>query len=660
MPNKFLVLLFFLNSYSLLTGQIDTLLHYNYSTELATLGTKDYRQILTRFQLDQPIKLTGIRIHTSAKNGASFNLQVYGHEGGTNSPYTRKNLIPTTKVSKTKTDQETLEIELQEPIILDNDQCYISLDQFTDNFNLQIDTINTNDICRDKDGGIYYPTFLGSTLLGKNFLLPIELLVEYLPPTKPIFTEFTEQAQLAITMPIRSIAWADIDGDNWLDLLAGGQLYKNNKGTFKKISRRLPLAQRWQFGTSFFIDMDNDGDSDIICLGREVSYLFINDGTGNFKKTPLNLPPLQNPRAFSVADINQDQLPDLVVAQLWSKYPTPLPNYLFLNNGQLAFQDITERLYPNHKGDFNFPNTNRRSRGTQFTDYDLDGDVDLFISNYFLEEDEFYQNDGTGFFTKFNAPKELDPKNKNANHGTGVDWYDYDNDGDFDLLLPQLAHANYMELHGHKTTTLFKNNQGTFEPVKNTGIQFEETHSGAAFGDVNNDGLVDLITTAFYNCHYIDFYLQQKNQTFKMATYQAGLNKITSNTDACFVDFNNDGLLDVALGKDGKFSLFKNTQTNNNAWVKINLHSTSANHFGIGAIVKVYTDKNIYTQEVNAGRGQLMQKPATLHFGLSSAKKIKKIEVYWPNGKVQTYKKLKKNIHYLLKEGKKSGQMLSN
>ena len=660
MSNKLLIFTFVLNSYSFLFGQTDTLKHYNYLTELATLTTRDYPQILARFQLDQPIKLTGIRIQTAAKDAASFRIQVYGHEGGTNTPYTKKNLIPTTNATKTKAGKEIVKIKFQEPILLNNDQCYISLDQFTTNFNLPIDTINTADICSDKDGGIYYPTFLGNTLLGKNLLLPIELIVEYLPPTKPIFTEFTAQTKLATNMPIRSIAWADIDGDNWLDLLVGGQLYKNNKGTFEKISRRIPLAQRWQFGASLFIDMDNDGDSDIICLGRKASYLFINDGTGNFKKTPLNLPPLQNPRAFSVADINQDQLPDLVIAQLWSTYPTPLPNYLFLNNGQLAFEDITERLYPNHQGNFNFPNTNRRSRGTQFTDYDLDGDIDLFITNYFLEQDEFYQNDGTGFFTKINAPIEVDPKNKNANHGTGVDWYDYDNDGDFDLLLPQLAHANYMELHGHKTTTLFKNEQGTFVPVKNTGIQFEETHSGAAFGDVNNDGLVDLISTAFYNCHYIDFYLQQKNHTFKMATYQAGLNKITSNTDACFVDFNNDGLLDVALGKDGNLSLFKNTQTNHNAWVKINLNSTSANHFAIGAKVKVYTAKNVYTQEVNAGRGQLMQKPTTLHFGLGTSKKIKKVEVYWPKGKVQTYKKLKTKQFYLLKEGQKRGQILSN
>lgn len=659
MPYKLFIILFLFSYSCFLTGQTDTLYHYNYSAELATLNTKEDPQILARFELDKPCKITGIRVHTSAKIGASVNVQVYGHEGGTNTPYTKKNLTSTTKITKTKSGKETLEILFPNPILLDNDQCYIGLDQFTANFKLQIDTLNTSDICKDKDGGVYYPTFLGNTLSGKNFLMPIELLVEYIPTPPPLFKEFTEQAKLPINMPIRSIAWADIDQDNWLDLLVGGQLYKNNQGIFEKISRRIPLDKRWRFA-SLFIDMDNDGNQDIVCLGREASYLFLNDGTGTFSKTKLNIPPLQNPRAFSVADINQDQFPDLVVAQLWSRYPTPLPNYLFLNNGKLGFQNITKRLYPNHKGNFNFSDTNRRSRGTQFTDYDLDGDVDLFITNYFLEKDEFYQNNGDGHFTKIEAPEELDKRNKNANHGTGVDWYDYDNDGDFDLLLPQLAHANYMELHGHKTTTIFKNENGTFKAAKNTGIQYEETHSGAAFGDVNNDGLVDLLTTAFYNCHYIDFYLQQKNHTFNMYTHQAGLAKISSSSDACFVDFNNDGLLDIAMGKDGQLSLFKNVQTNNNKWLKISLNSISANHFGIGTIVKIYTSKNIYTQEVNAGRGQLMQKPTTLHFGLGGNKKIKKVEVHWPNGKVQQYKKLKTNRSYLLIEGKKRGQELSN
>ena len=117
---------------------------------------------------------------------------------------------------------------------------------------------------------------------------------------------------------------------------------------------------------SAFIDVENDGDQDLLILDTQGSYLLINDGTGQFTKKQLTLPPLIDPSGLSIADINNDSLPDLVITQLWSRYPVPLPNYLFLNNGQLGFKDITKRLYPYHHKDSNFPTgryKNRRSRG---------------------------------------------------------------------------------------------------------------------------------------------------------------------------------------------------------------------------------------------------------------------------------------------------------
>jgi len=637
-----------------LLGQIDTISYYK-SIEGKSLNNQTYKTITTRFTLDKPGHLTGLLVHTNSSEIGTCLVHVYGHEGGTSNPSKKEELIPPVIATKKKIGDEIVKVEFSTPIFLENDQFFITLDKFKGNFGISLDTSFLVTPCTGKDSGIFAPTQLNNR--NENHYTSIDALIKYLPVTPPIFQDITTAVGIDSTIINHSIAWGDIDNDNWLDLLIGGYLYKNEKGQFKNITSQLAITQNGSIKASAFLDVENDGDQDILILNTKGSCLLINNGKGLFEKKSLSLPPLLDPSGLSIADINKDGLPDLVITQLWSHYPQPLPNYLFLNTGQLNFKDITKRLYPYHQKDTNFPvdrYQNRRSRGAQFVDFDLDGDQDLYITNYFLEKDEFYENDGMGNFKSLPAPLS---KNSSArgNHGTGVDWYDYDNDGDMDLLLPQFAHPTNISRWGQKGTQLFENNKGEFTPVDSTGIAYEESHAGASFGDVNNDGLVDLVTTVFYPCRYIDFYLQQSDHTFKMSTAAAGLAKITTGNDACFVDYNNDGLLDLAMGNNNKFRLFKNVQKTNNNWIKLSVRSHSKNHFGIGAIVKVYTDSSVYTQEINAGRGQKMQKPTVLHFGLGRSDKIEKVEVFWDHDKVEIYTDLTINSTYYLLEqqGKK-------
>ena len=650
--------LFFFSMPQLL-GQIDTIAYYK-SIEGKSLNNQKYHTITTRFTIDKPGHLTGLVIHTNSSETGSCLVHVYGHQGGTSKPTHKKELISPIIANKEKVGAEAIKVAFPSPIFLQNDQFFIKLDGFKGNFGISLDTSYLVDPCRGKDSGIFAPTQLNNR--NENYYPSIDALIKYLPLDAPIFQDITTAVGIDSSIINHSIAWGDIDKDNWLDLLIGGYLYKNEKGQFKDITSQLAITNNASIKASAFIDIENDGDQDLLILDTQGSYLLINDGTGQFTKKQLAFPPLIDPSGLSIADINNDKLPDVVITQLWSRYPVPLPNYLFLNNGQLGFKDITKRLYPYHHKDSNFPTgryKNRRSRGTQFVDFDLDGDQDLYITNYFLEKDEFYENDGMGNFKERPAPISKNSLNK-GNHGTGVDWYDFDNDGDFDLLLPQFAHARNINRLGQKGTQLFENDEGKFIPIDSSGIAYEESHAGASFGDVNNDGLVDLVSTVFYPCRYIDFYLQQPDHTFKMSTAAAGLAKITTGNDACFVDYNNDGLLDLAMGKNNNFRLFKNVQSINNNWIKLSLRSQSKNYFGIGAIVKVHTDLGVYTQEMTAGRGQKMQKPSVLHFGLGTNDKIEQVEVFWDQDKVETYTGLTVNSSYFLLEqqGNNAGEWI--
>ena len=102
---------------------------------------------------------------------------------------------------------------------------------------------------------------------------------------------------------------------------------------------------------------------------------------------------------------------------------------------------------------------------------------------------------------------------------------------------------------GKSLTLAFKRTSFTIMKVSafDDSILKIKPHPMYTIGDFNNDGLVDLLTTVYYGCRYVDLYLQQKDHHFELSTYQSGLSKIATGNDACFVDYNNDGWHDLML-----------------------------------------------------------------------------------------------------------------
>ena len=179
--------------------------------------------------------------------------------------------------------------------------------------------------------------------------------MDLVPAIPSIFEDITKEVGLPLNLSNKHIAWGDLDGDNWLDLIVDHKVYKNNQGHFEDITKIITKSELPKITGAAFVDMDNNGQQDILFFGRQKSLLFLNHGKGDFIKKELNLPPLPGLHGFSIADINKDHFPDLVVVQLWNAYPIPLPNYLFLNDHQNNFKDVTQRLYPLHEERTNFP-----------------------------------------------------------------------------------------------------------------------------------------------------------------------------------------------------------------------------------------------------------------------------------------------------------------
>jgi len=234
-PKHFLLIIFFCLQYGIGSAQIDTISFYNTLNNCTNISAKEYPVQIARILPERAGKLSSFILYT---------VLILGHEGGNNFPSLIKPLTESILVTKTKVGLEAIEIQIQQPILINNNQFYIALDKFNGNFGLKQDA---------------------------------------------------------------TLAWGDIDNDNWLDLLVGSNLYKNKQGTFQNRSKKLDEYDKRFNRTMSFIDMDNDGDLDLLFLGQKKSTLNVNDGKGNFTSKELQLPPLPSLSAYSIADINKDK-----------------------------------------------------------------------------------------------------------------------------------------------------------------------------------------------------------------------------------------------------------------------------------------------------------------------------------------------------------------
>jgi hypothetical protein len=645
-----LLLLFHITS----VGQSEILKIYDSSNPTINQST-NASLLVQRFDLPHPGKVHKVEFLTAGAAGSSIDVSLFGHEGGTAFPQFEKELVPFETVTKSTSSEEKLSVTFDPPIYLDNNQFFIAFKNSSRGLILKAESKSAVATCKSGSGGDYYSLYLKagnswSIRSVNSYILDVTIEYDHMPDN-PLMEDVTHSLGIDTLLSNSTMAWADLNNDNLPELLVSGQLYLNNETVFQNITSNSRLKGRPR--ANALVDMDNDGDLDIIFIdAADTSSIFENKGDLIFVQHILEgLPDFNAITSLSFSDVNSDGLPDMFIGQIWGPYPVPQPNYLYLNKGSWTVEDITTKLYPENTPGLNFPNNtpctesnsnswlpnqnrNKRSRGSAFVDFNEDGFQDLYITNYFLESDELYQNDN-GVYKNVAVSKGISSNTTGFNHGTGVDWGDYDNDGDMDLLLPQFSHPGFATQYDHRSLALYRNEGApdySFTDTRNSnGIQFEETYAGGTWGDVNNDGLLDFYVTVFYGCRYVKMYIQQSDHSFKLMTQHYGLDKINTGTDAVWVDYNGDGLLDLCSGKGNRIRLYKNNSISQNNFVKLKLRSSSANSHAIATRVTAYYGGIKSSQEIQAGRGQKMQKPYTLHFGIGKYSRVDSFVVRWPD-----------------------------
>jgi hypothetical protein len=496
-----------------------------------------------------------------------------------------------------------------------------------------------------------------------------------------------------------SVSIVDFDRDGWPDIYvtdsaigSKNRLYRNmHDGTFKDVAQEMGIADVNQAGTGVSMgavwgDYDNDGYEDLYLLKWGRPEMYHNDQGHGFTRVSeqVGLPPWINTNTAVWLDYDGDGLLDLFVGgyysediDLWHLKTTRIMpdsfeyaknggrKYLFHNLGHGRFEEVSAKVGINSR---------RWALASAAADLRGTGHPDLFVANDYGVA-ELYLNDGKRFHESGSesgvgfAPKS----------GMNVAVGDIFNQGKYSVYVSNISEDGVL-IQGNNLWVPQESKPGEAVKYENMardlGVELGGWSFGAQFGDLNNDGTLDLYLTNGYvsldrkRSYWYDFakvaggnssiigdadhwpavdgrshsgyqqkrvWLNDGAGKFVDVAQAVGVTDTYDGRAVAMADLFNRGVLDVVVANQrGPLRVYKNTVDPQNQWIEFALSGTKSNRSAIGAQVTIRWNGQEQVQQVSGGSGFAAQNDRRLHFGLGKDPHIEKVTIRWPSGKIQT------------------------
>ena len=397
---------------------------------------------------------------------------------------------------------------------------------------------------------------------------------------------------LSLMMRSRAAVWFDYDGDHYLDVFVGG-------------------------------DCSSCGDNQNFRLFRQLENRHFEEVTAQ-AGIDLKLTPTATFGGVTSGDVNNDGFQDLLVTQYRGKAT------LYINQGNGQFTDATVTS--------GIDDTQLYLQPVIF-DFDKDGWADIYLTVDY-KQNKFWLNNTNGTFKEIGVQARLD----NDHNDMGVAIGDYDADDDMDIYISNI-HDPIIEGHHN---VLLQNEIGTgqfiFNEVsKDLGVEKGGWGWGVSFLDVDNDGFLDLAATNGWVTEdiYQSKMWRNNGEQFEDISDEVGFNDFLHATTLISYDYDRDGDLDLAQtlkvneGQTVALRLLENQfdksiETGN--YIVVKPRMLGANHWSVGATVKVRVGEREQTYPITTGISFYGQEPAEAHFGIGEATRVDEVKVVWPGG----------------------------
>jgi tetratricopeptide (TPR) repeat protein len=430
------------------------------------------------------------------------------------------------------------------------------------------------------------------------------------------FTDVTEKAGLQGRGYGMGVAVGDYDNDGYEDLFVTNYgecvLYHNNgDGTFTDVTARSKIKTDDWATSAAFLDYDNDGYLDLF-VSRYMHW--------NFKLGSLfcgeNIP---GGRAYCHPDEFES-----------------ISNYLFHNNGDGTFTDVSEASHVKaSKG---------KGLGVSIADYNNDGSMDIYVAND-AQPQFLFKNNGDDTFTEVGVMAGVGYSEMgNTFAGMGTDFADFDNDGYPDIVTTALPYQFFSFFHNNRDGTFsyesLTSNLGEITRLfSGWGIRiFDYDNDGSKDLFVAASHVMDNIEVTQPHLRYMQkpLLLKHVGKTFVDVSGTSGdiFNRAYASRGAAFGDLDNDGDVDIVVSNcNGEAYLARNEGGNNNHWIVLDLRGTKSNRDGIGAkVVLTSRSGNMQYNMASTTASYLSANDRRIFFGIGREESIKQIRIQWPSG----------------------------